>query len=880
MLHLYKVKFEGDNKMHRIHSIGIVSRFIIVFALCAVVTVGVFFAHDHMAIAALAHPAHAAVAGVSIKPASGAYSNKLITVTGSGYAGHETVQVYWNYTGPGTGTLETSTTTGSGGAFTARFAIPLAATGIYTIAGVGLTSGLVATGTFKLLPSITAPGSVGVAGLPLTIHGYAFGANETVNLYWNYVKGGGTFVTGVTGDSNGSFTTTITVPSSPSSGFSTLGGVGQSSNTTATYPLTIYAQTLALAPLSGAANSTLTMSAYGFEPNEAVNIYWNNGTVPVLTSSTDTVGYMAPLTFTVPAGTAPGAYQVSAVGQTSNATITNIYTVVAAASSLSSASAPVGTQVIVTGQGYSAGEPVSIVWNYSGPGTGTTLTTVNAGFSGTISATITIPTTITGAYQVAAVGGTSLSVSQNTFTVSNGLATSPVKASPGANVVVTGMGYQANESVNIYWNTTSGSLLATATADTNGNISQTVAIPTNATIGNNTIVGVGQTSQLSFTASITASTDWGDFGVDYSNHRFNAFEQQVSAANVANLISRWRVTFSKPVQSSPVAANGLIYITAPDGQLSAYKATSGKLAWRYNSNSGFPNYSSALVDPTTNMVFFGTLAQPAVGLPSPFYALNATTGTLEWSLILPWDDYGFPTLAMNTVYVGTSDEAGVANAMAIDEMSGHVNWAYATQAGVWGAFGADPSQNMVFTGIGNPTDAIIAFNATTGALIWQYNIPQYGPDNDVGSAITVDNGRVYADSKNGYFYALNESDGSLAWSTLIGTRSGGNISSSALANGIIYVGSRDKNLYALRESDGSIVWKTPTGSDIFSSPAVANGVVYVASLDKKFYAMDATSGAVLWSFTTGSRSFSSPILVNGYLYCASTDHKLYAFALS
>ena len=863
--------------MHRIHSIRNVSSFIIVFALCAVVTVGGFFARNHMAIAA---STHAAVAAINIKPVSGAYSKKLITVTGSGYAGNETAQVYWNYTGPGTGTLETSVNTSSAGAFTARFAIPLAATGIYTIAGVGVTSGLVATSTFKLLPSIAAPGAVGVAGLPLTVNGYAFGAGETVNLYWNYVKGGGIFVTGVTSDSNGSFTTTITVPSSPSSGFSILGGVGQSSNTTATYSLTIYAQTLALAPLNGAANSILTLSAYGFEPNEAVNIYWNNGVVPVLTSSTDNVGYMAPLTFTIPAGTAPGAYQVSAVGQTSHATIMNTYTVVAAASSLSIVSAPVGTQVIVTGQGYTAGEQVSIVWNYNGPGTGTTLTTVNASFSGTINATITVPTTTTGVYQVAAVGGTSQSVSQNTFTVSNGLAASPAKASPGANVIVTGMGYQAGEAVKIYWNGTSGPLLATATADINGNINQAVTIPSNATIGSNNIVGVGQTSLLSFTASITASTDWGDFGFDYSNHRFNAFEQQVSVANVGNLVSRWKATFSKPLQSSPVAANGLIYITDPDGQLSAYRATSGKLAWRYNSNSGFPNYSSALVDPMTNMVFFGTLAQPAVGLPSPFYALNATTGTLEWSLILPWDEYGFPTLAMNTVYVGTADEAGVANVMAIDEMSGHVDWQYATQAGVWGAFGADSSQNMVFTGIGNPTDAIIAFNATTGALIWQYNIPQYGPDNDVGSAITVDNGRVYADSKNGYFYALNESDGSLAWSTLIGTRSGGNVSSSALANGIIYVGSRDKNLYALRESDGSIVWKTPTGADIFSSPAVANGVVYVASLDKKFYAMDATSGAVLWSFATGSRSFSSPILVNGYLYCASTDHKLYAFSLS
>ena len=823
--------------------------------------------------------AHATGAAISIKPTSSAYTNKLITVTGTAYMAHERVQVYWNYSGPGTGTLETSATTTSAGTFTTHFPIPLAAQGTYTIAGVGMISGFAPTASFLLKPSINARRQVGVAGSPLPIIGYAFSAGEVVNIYWNFVNGRGDLVSTVTADSTGSFTATITVPSSPSSGFSVLAGSGQSSHAIATYPLTIYAQTLTLAPLSGAANSTLTMSAYGFVPNETVNFYWNNGTTPILTSSTNGSGYIAPIAFTVPVGTAPGVYSVSAVGQTSQVTITNTYTVIAPAISLTIASAPVGTQVAVVGAGYAASELVDILWNYTGPGTGTILTTVSSGYSGDVRATFAVPLMATGAYGVAAVGRTSQSVSQSTLTVSNGLALGLTTTPPGTSVTATGMGFAANEAVNIYWNSVSGPLLASTTADGNGIIQQVVAIPTNVALGSNSVVSVGQTSQVTFTAPLTVNTDWSDFGLDYTNHRFNPFEQQVNATNVGSLVSKWVVTASKPLESSPVALNGLVYITTTDGQISAYKAMTGKLAWRYNSNSGFPNYSSALVDPVTNTVFFGTIADPIVGLPSPFYALDATTGILKWSLILPGDEDGFPTLALNTIYVGTSVEGASANLMAIDAVSGHVNWQYATAAGVWGAVGVDPANQTVFTGIGNPVDAVVALNATTGAFIWQYNLPQLGPDNDVGSAITVDNGRVYTDSKNGYFYALNESDGSLAWSRLVGTPSGGNISSAALANGVIYVGSRDKNLYALNESDGSILWKTPTGADIFSSPAVANGVVYVASTDAKFYALDATSGTVLWSFTTGKKSYSSPILINGYLYCASTDYKLYAFGL-
>ena len=821
---------------------------------------------------------HAASPHIIVRPSSGTYPITL-SLSGGGYESSETVQLYWNYTGPGTGTLETTAQTSSKGIFTVKFPVPLAAKGTYIIAVVGETSGLVGTNQFTLVSSILAVGGAGLIGQLLTIHGYAFNAGETVNLYWNYVKRKGNFLATVATDSTGSFTTTITVPSSPTTGFSQLAGVGQNSQALATYPVTIYTPTLALAPLSGAANSVLTISAYGFMPFENVNIYWNNGTTPVLTGSTDDVSYLAPVPFTVPAGTAAGAYTVSAVGQTSHITITTTYTVVAPTSSLSIAAAPVGIQVAVTGQGYTASELIDILWNYTGPGTGTNLTTVTAGLSGSVNATILVPAATLGTYPVAVVGRSSQSVSQSAFTVSNGLAAIPARTPPGTNVTVTGMGFTAYEAVALYWNSTSGPLLATVTADATGAISQLVTIPTNATLGSNSLIGVGQSSQLSFTAPLTVNTDWSDFGFDYSNRRSNPYEQQVNAANVGNLVSKWTVKTIKPLEASPIVANGLVYIPTTDGQLDAYNATSGAIVWHYNTNTGFPNYSSVVVDPVADTVFFGTNAMPLVGLPSPAYALDAQTGVLKWSLILPWDDYGFPTLALNTIYIGTSNEGGNAAMMAIDEASGAVDWQIATVAGVWGAMGVDPANDMVFTGIGNPTDAVVARNATTGAFLWQYNIPQYGPDNDVGSAITVDNGRVYTDSKNGYFYALNENDGSLAWSTLIGTPSDGNISSAALANGVLYVGSRDHNLYALNESNGSILWKTATGADVFSSPAIANGVVYVASIDKKFYALDATSGTVLWSFTTGGKAYSSPVMVNGYLYCASTDNNLYAFGL-
>src|SRR5438477_7333460 len=107
---------------------------------------------------ALPHPQSARASGATllVTPAKGAYTANddqiPITVQGSLYSPNEVVNVYWNYTGPGTGTLEATATTNSKGNFSVDFLRVLAAQGIYTIAGVGQTSNSIATATFTQLP--------------------------------------------------------------------------------------------------------------------------------------------------------------------------------------------------------------------------------------------------------------------------------------------------------------------------------------------------------------------------------------------------------------------------------------------------------------------------------------------------------------------------------------------------------------------------------------------------------------------------------------------------------------------------------------------------------------------------------------------------------
>ncbi len=840
-------------------------------------------------IVALPRPNGARAAGsatLTISPTSGPYSNRddqePITVHGTNFGANENVKIYWNYKSPSNpGKLvqpSFPSTTNGNGTFTTSFLDILAPTGTYTIAGVGSNSGLVATGKFTLYPYLYIRPQAGGPGTSTEFYGNAFGASEKVDVYWNYKSPsskGLLLGTGTADSSGGAFILTTTVPTTSAPGTYIVAAIGQSSGLMSKYTYNIYSPTLELAPLSGSAATKLVTSAYGFTGNETADIYWNGGATPVKSVVTSEFGYLSPTTITVPTGTAPGNYSVKVVGHTSHITATNTFTVVAAGSSLSLSSGPVGAIVKVTGQGYAPNETVNIQWN------GTTLASVTAGYAGTVSKTFSVPTAAPGSYSVKVVGATSQSSSQNTFTVSNSIAVSPTAVPPGTHATVTGTGFQSGETVKITLNSASGAVLSSVVATAQGNISKSVTIPANTTVGSHSLFAVGQTSGRSFSTQVNVDTSWDNFGFDSAHHRQNPYETSLSVSNVANLKLQWTATTAVGLKDSPVYANGVVYIATMDGFLNAYDATTGAQKWQFNCHCIFRSFPSPLVDADNGLVFFGTVGYADEGIPSPFYALDTQTGTIKWSVILPWHQLGFPTLAFNTLYVGISHlDHGSCGLYALDELSGHINWFYATDAGVWGSVGVDTKTKTVFTATGNPTSNVDAINAITGKPVWSTFIAPIGPDDDVGSGVTIDHGLVYASSKNGSVYALNETTGKIVWSTPIGAPANGDISTQAISStGTLYIGSINGNLYALNATTGAILWTTPTGGPIFSSPAIANGVVYFASLDHKFYAIDASSGKILWSYTTGSFSYSTPIVVNGWLYCGSADGKLYAFHL-
>src|SRR6266702_3541054 len=639
-----------------------------------------------------AHAVPASTPILQVSPSAQSYfSNTKLRVQGSNYPS-ESVNIYWDYqdvTHPGTLVGHSVSTNG---AFTVSFLIPASPapppTKYYTIAGVGQTSSAVATTTFHLLPNLYALPRATGPGSPFTLIGQSFGENEKVNIYWNCSSScTGTLLKSPQADVNGFFKiTNIYIPTAAPPGKTPIFSIGQQSNMSDTANIIVYPPTLALAPLRGSASTQLSISAYGFQNKENVSVYWSNDAQPIFSAQTNANGYVSSKVFTVPANTPLGNYTVRMVGVISGLQLTNTFTVVAPSSKLSITSGPVGSRVRVSGQGYTPNETINIIWNYNSVGAKDVATTI-ADRAGSFHVSFLIPTntngiyTNNGNYVVAAVGATSKSATQNTFTVAPGLSASPLTFAPSQSTNLAGSGFQANETVNFYWDSTSGRLLSTVTADGHGNVAQAITISAKATPGFHTTIAVGQISHTTYNTTVTVDTAWNDFGFSAAHLRQNASENVVNTGNVANLQLKWNKFIGSPQPEgapSPIYYNGLVYIATFDGNLNAYDASTGTLRWQFPTDTNFANLSSPVIDPATGILFFGTLGfleDQDHGVPSPFFALDAQTGELLWSEILNGDDYAFPTMAFNNIYVGLANEGGGA-LLSIDETTGYINAQY------------------------------------------------------------------------------------------------------------------------------------------------------------------------------------------------------------
>lgn len=135
------------------------------------------------------------------------------------------------------------------------------------------------------------------------------------------------------------------------------------------------------------------------------------------------------------------------------------------------------------------------------------------------------------------------------------------------------------------------------------------------------------------------------------------------------------------------------------------------------------------------------------------------------------------------------------------------------------------------------------------------------------NGITIDDSYLYVANSGGLF-ALNKSDGSVAWNYLK-TRYV-NFVTPTVVDGIVYTAFSD-SVVAINQG-GTEKWKYYSENTIRTSPAVIDGKLYFGNDGGLLTALDISDGSFVWSFNIGNTGEESPTVVNGKLYMQGETH--------
>ena len=303
--------------------------------------------------------------------------------------------------------------------------------------------------------------------------------------------------------------------------------------------------------------------------------------------------------------------------------------------------------------------------------------------------------------------------------------------------------------------------------------------------------------------------NWLTYSGDYASQRHTRL-RQIDTRNARDLELKWVLPnqVSGAWQSTPLVADGIMYVTQRPNDVLAVDAKTGRAFWQYRYTvspdarvcCGANNRGVAMLGDT---LFMGTLDAHLV-------AIDARSGRSLWNVAVADPALGYsitmaPLAVKDKILVGVGGgEYGIRGFIAAyDARSGKEVWRFHTVPGpgeaghetwrndawktgggsVWLTPSYDPALNLTYWGVGNPgpdwnpdqrpgdnlyTDSVVALDADTGALKWHF---QFTP-NDQYDYDSVQIG-VLADltwrgapaktmlwaNRNGFFYVIDRVTG-------------------------------------------------------------------------------------------------------------------------
>ena len=285
-----------------------------------------------------------------------------------------------------------------------------------------------------------------------------------------------------------------------------------------------------------------------------------------------------------------------------------------------------------------------------------------------------------------------------------------------------------------------------------------------------------------------APNDWLTYSGNYNAQRYSPLKE-ITRQNVAQLKPLWMYQIKKPgvFETSPIVADGVMYITEPPSTVTALDVRTGRPLWTWTPK--IPNDVIVIGSPPVNRgvailddtVFAGSIA-------GHLTALDAHTGVMRWDVVVGDNKKGYyltlaPLAVDGKIIVGVSGaEAGIRGFIdAYDAKTGKLAWRTYTIPGAgelgsetWGKdsgniggsstwlTGAyDPQLNTIYWTTGNPgpdydgevrpgdnlySCSVLALDPSTGKIKWHFQFTPHDVHDWDSNQIPV----LFDDTINGH----------------------------------------------------------------------------------------------------------------------------------
>jgi PQQ-dependent dehydrogenase (methanol/ethanol family) len=271
--------------------------------------------------------------------------------------------------------------------------------------------------------------------------------------------------------------------------------------------------------------------------------------------------------------------------------------------------------------------------------------------------------------------------------------------------------------------------------------------------------------------------EWLSHGRTYSEQRFSPLTG-IDQTNVAELGLAWYADLPtrRGIETTPLMADGKLYVTGSWGHVFAYDALDGALAWHFDPNVAKDWARHACCDVVNRGVALWGSHVYAASLDGRLRALDRESGEVAWEVDTRLNDVdsytitGAPRVVNGKVIIGNggAEMAVRGYVTAYDAETGELLWRFFTVPGdpaegfedatqewiastwtgewwkngkgggtAWDAFAYDPETNLLYIGVGNASSwnqkvrspgggdnlfvsSIVAVDADTGTYVWHY----------------------------------------------------------------------------------------------------------------------------------------------------------------